>query len=109
MIDNNCHRNVPGLARGQRHNLILLRLPADGAAIEEEENTCRALAVVDVAGHAAIIVTDKPWLFQLLRVMTVTAPRTNNVPKYMFDCRAPPGVAPRPRAMLALPCAALPA
>jgi hypothetical protein len=63
---------VLSLAAGQGHHLLLHRLLANEAFIEEEEDPPRALAGVDVAGVVTVAVPDKvclpraPWLVEAM-------------------------------------------
>jgi hypothetical protein len=60
---------VLGLATGQGHHLLLDRLPANDALVEEEEDLARALAGVDVAGVVPDAVPDKVCLPRAPRVV----------------------------------------
>jgi hypothetical protein len=53
---------VLGLTAGQGHHLLLDRLPANETLAEEEEDSARALAGVDVTGVVAVAVPDKVCL-----------------------------------------------
>jgi hypothetical protein len=53
---------VLSLVAGQGHHLLLDRLPANKALVEEEEDPFRALAGVDVASVVTIVIPDKVCL-----------------------------------------------
>jgi hypothetical protein len=53
---------VLGLTAGQGHHLLLDRLLANEALVEEEEDLVRALAGVDVPDVVTIVVPDKMCL-----------------------------------------------
>jgi len=46
--------NVLGFTCAQRDHPLLLRLPGDGATVEEEQNSGRALSTIDVLGHVVV-------------------------------------------------------
>ena len=52
-------RDVLCFARGQRHHLLLHRLPAHWTPPKEEEHTRGALARINVTGHVTIAVADE--------------------------------------------------
>jgi hypothetical protein len=60
---------VLGLTAGQCHHLLFDRLPANEALIEEEDDSVRALAGVDVAGVVTVTVPDKVYLPKAPRVV----------------------------------------
>lgn len=54
--------NILGLARRKSHYSLFLRLPSDWARTKEEEYSCRALTIIDVASHVTVTVAMKLWL-----------------------------------------------
>jgi hypothetical protein len=70
---------VLGLAAGQGHHLLLDRLPANGALVEEEEELARALAGVDVAGVVAVAIPDKVCLPRAPRLVEAVVESPYNI------------------------------
>jgi hypothetical protein len=60
---------ILSLTTGQGHHLLLDRLSANGALIEEEKDPARALPSVDVTGVIAVAVFDKVCLPRAPRVV----------------------------------------
>jgi hypothetical protein len=70
---------VLGLAAGHGHHLLLDRLPADGALVEEEEDPACALAGVDVVGVVVVVVPDKVCLPRAPRVVETVVKSPRNI------------------------------
>jgi hypothetical protein len=72
-------RYVLGLAAGHGHHLLLDRLLANEAFAEEEENSARALASVDVAGMVTVAVPDKLCLPRAPQVVEIVVESPRNI------------------------------
>jgi hypothetical protein len=70
---------VLGLTAGQGHHLLLDRLLANEALVEEEEDPARALAGVDVAGVVTVAVPDKVCLPRAPQVVEVVVESPCNI------------------------------
>jgi hypothetical protein len=70
---------ILGLAAGQGHHLLLNRLPANEALVEEEEDPARALAGVDVAGVVTVAVPDKVCLPRAPQVVEAVVESPYNI------------------------------
>jgi hypothetical protein len=67
------------LAARQGHHLLLDRLPANEALVEEEEDPARALAGVDVTDVVTVTVPDKVYLSRAPRVEEVVVESLCNI------------------------------
>jgi hypothetical protein len=70
---------VLGLATGQGHHMLLDRLPANEALVEEEEDLAHALAGVDVANVATVTVPDFVCLPRLSQVVETVVESLHNI------------------------------